>query len=72
MVDADVRREPAQDTRQVIVGTSSQRSFVKTPSLVMGAGGVLELVLDIEQPDADRRRQNSDRHDHAVEDRPKG
>jgi hypothetical protein len=38
-----------------------QRSFVKTPGLVVGPGGVLELMLDIEQPDTDRRRQNHDR-----------
>jgi len=38
-----------------------QRSFVKTPGLVMGPRGVPELVLDIEQPDTDRRRQNRDR-----------
>jgi len=31
---------------------------MKNPGLVIGPGGVLELVLDIEQPDADRRRQN--------------
>ena len=58
VVNADVCREPAQDTRQVIVGTAMQRRFVKTPGLPMGPGSALELVLDIEQPDADRRRQN--------------
>jgi len=66
VVDADVRREPAQNTG-VIVGTAMQRSFVKAPGLVMGPGGVLELVLDIEQPDADRRRQNHDRQVHQQE-----
>ena len=67
VVDPDVRREPAQDTRQVIVGTSSQCSFVKTPGFAMGPGGVLELVLDIKEPDADRRRQNRDRQVHQQE-----
>jgi hypothetical protein len=62
VVDADVRREPAQDTRQV--GTAMQRSFVKTPGLVMGPGGILELVLDIEQPNTDRGRQRRDRQMH--------
>ena len=70
VVDADVRREPAQDARQVIIGTSMQRSFVKTPGLVMGPGGALELMLDIEQSDADRRCQNRDRQMHQQE-RPK-
>src|SRR5579871_5930168 len=48
----------------MIIGTSMQRSFVKTPGLVVGPGGALELVLNIEQPDADRRRQNGDRQVH--------
>ena len=52
VVDADVRREPAQDPRQVIVGTAMQGSFMKTPGLVVGPGGLLELVLDKEQLDA--------------------
>jgi len=40
---------------------------VKTPGLVTGPGSVLELVLNIEQPDADRRRQNGDRQVHQQE-----
>src|SRR3984893_7775392 len=67
VVNADVRREPAQDTRQVIVGTAMQRGFVKTPGLIEGPGRVLELVLDIEQPDADRCSQNHDRQMHQQE-----
>jgi hypothetical protein len=43
VVNANVGRKPAQNTRQVIVGTAMQRSFVKYPSLVIGPGGVLEL-----------------------------
>ncbi len=67
MVNADVRREPAQDARQVIVGTAMQRGFVKAPGLITEPGGVLELMLDIEQPDTDRRRQNHDGHLHQQE-----
>ena len=70
VVDADVRCEPAQDTGQVIVGTAMHRSFVKAPGLVTGPRRVLELVLDIEQPDPNRRRQNHDRQVHKQE-RPK-
>jgi hypothetical protein len=70
VVDANVGREPAQNTRQVIVRIAVQRSFVKTPSLVMGPGGVLVLVLEVEQPHTDRRRQNGDRQVHQQE-RPK-
>jgi hypothetical protein len=53
-----------QDTRQVIVRTAMQRGFVKTPGLIEEPGRVLELVLDIEQPDADRCSQNHDRQMH--------
>ena len=47
VVNADVRREPAQDARQVIVRTAMQTGLVKTPGLITGPGRVLELVLDI-------------------------
>jgi len=67
VVNADVRREPAQDVRQVIVGTALQCGLVKAPGLITGPGRVLELVLDIEQPDADRRSQNHDRQVHQQE-----
>jgi len=67
VVNADVRREPAQDARQVIVGAAMQRGFVKTPGLFTGPGRVFELMLNIEQPDADRRRQNHDRQVHQQE-----
>ena len=55
VVNANVCREPAQNTRQAIVGTAMKRSLVKTPNLVLGPAGVLELVLNKEQPDTDRR-----------------
>jgi len=67
VMNADVRREPAQDARQVIVGTAMQRGLVKTPGLFTGPGRVLELMLNIEQPDTDRRRQNHDRQVHQQE-----
>ena len=67
VVDANVGREPAQNTRQLIVRTALQRSLVKAPSLIMGPGGVLELVLDIEQPHTDRRRQDRNRQVHKQE-----
>src|ERR1700730_85666 len=70
VVNADIRREPAQNTRQVIVRTAMDRSFVKTPGFIVGPGSILELVLDIEQPDTDRRGQNQDRELHKQE-RPK-
>src|SRR5437868_754903 len=43
------------------MGAAMKRSLVKIPDLVMGPGGVFELVLDKEQPHTDRCRQNRDR-----------
>ncbi len=40
---------------------SNQPGFVKIPALVMGPERILELVLDIEQPDADRGGDKRDR-----------
>jgi len=67
VVDADICREPSQDTRQLIVRAAVQRSVVKIPGLVVGPVRVLELVLDVEQPDTNRRRQNNDRQMHKQE-----
>src|SRR5947209_2490823 len=61
VVDADVRREPSQDSRQLVMGAAVQRSVVKIPGLLMRPVCVLELVLDVKQPDTDRGRQNDDR-----------
>ena len=60
MVHPDIGGEPAQDVRQVIMGAAVQCRLVKIPSLVMGPDGVLELVLDVEQPDANRTCENRD------------
>ena len=52
MVHPDIGSEPAQDARQVIMRTAVQRRLMKIPALVTGPEGILELVLDVEQPDA--------------------
>ena len=67
VMNADVRRELAQDTRQVIVRTAMQRGFVKTPGLIEGPRRVLELVLDIEQPYACRATEYRNRQMHEQE-----
>src|SRR5437870_5779599 len=54
MMRADVRREPAQNSRQVVIGASLQSRFVQAPFPVMGPERILELVLHVEQPDPDR------------------
>jgi hypothetical protein len=50
MVDADVRREPAQDSRKVVVGTAMQSRFLKAPPVLMRPECPLELMLHVEQP----------------------
>ena len=47
MVQPDIGGKPAQDVRQVIMGSAAQRRLVKIPALVMGPESVLELVLDV-------------------------
>jgi len=61
VVHPDIGGEPTQDVRQVIMGAAVQRRLVKIPALVMGPEGVLELVLDVEQPDANRTCEKRDR-----------
>ena len=61
MVRPDIGGEPAQDARQVIVGAAVQRRLVKIPALVTGPEGILELVLNVEQPDANRTCEKRDR-----------
>ncbi len=64
MVHPDIGGEPTQDVRQVIMGAAVQGRLVKTPALVTGPEGVLELVLDVEQPDANRTCEKRDRQLH--------
>src|SRR4051812_23002916 len=67
MVDADIRAEPAQDRGQLVVRAPAQRRLVEGPVLVSVPLGVLELMLHIEEPDADRRRDQGDRDVHQQE-----
>mmetsp|Transcript_6990 Transcript_6990/g.12203 ORF Transcript_6990/g.12203 Transcript_6990/m.12203 type:complete len:312 (+) Transcript_6990:150-1085(+) len=71
MVDvmhADVARQPAQRPRQVIVGAAVKGRVLHGPIAVTIPDRILELVLDIEQPHADDRReeyggQENEQHD---------
>jgi hypothetical protein len=67
VVHADIGGEPAQDRRQVIVRTPAQRRLVKIPALIMGPESVFELMLDVEQPDADRSSEERNRKVHEQE-----
>ena len=61
VVDADIGGEPAQDARESIVRAAVKRHLLQVPSLVVSPYGILELVLDVEQPDAGRGREHHDR-----------
>src|SRR5262249_13340431 len=50
MVDADVCREPAQDSRKVVVLTAMHSRFLKTPHVLIRPECPLELMLHVEQP----------------------
>ena len=48
VVHPDIGREPAQNTGQVVMRAAVQRGLVQIPTVVVGPGRVLELVLDVE------------------------
>ena len=60
-VNADIPGEPAQDWRKVLVGTAMRGRPGKAPLGILIPNGVLELVLDIEQPHPRRGRNQCDR-----------
>ena len=47
MVDANVRREPAQNSRQVVMRASTKRCLVKIPFPAMRPERLFKLVLHI-------------------------
>ena len=67
VMDADVGGEPAQHRRQVEMRAALHRTGLEAPARVPLPVGVLVLVLDVEQPDADRRGQPGDRRLHQQE-----
>ena len=56
VVHAHVGAEPAQEGRQDVVRTAVERGIVELPVGRAVPGRFLELVLHVEEPDADRRR----------------
>src|SRR4029077_18394333 len=52
MVHPDIGREPSQDWRQLEIGAAVQSTLVEAPSGAALPDGVLELMLDVKQPDA--------------------
>lgn len=67
MVHADIGGEPAQQSRQIVMRAAVQGGVVEVPRLVVVPGGAFELVLHVEQPDADRGGQHDDRQMHQQE-----
>src|SRR5258708_27770352 len=59
--------EPAQWGRQGIMGAAVKRRLLQVPCSVADPYGVLELVLDIEQPDTNRGREHYDWQMHQQE-----
>ena len=57
VMDADVGGEPAENARQLIIRAAMQCGLVQGPCRLIRPVGVLELVLDVEQPDPYRRGQ---------------
>ncbi len=58
---ADVAAEPAQHGRQLQERTAPDRSGNGAPVRVVGPVGILEAMLDAEQPNADDGRDRDDR-----------
>jgi hypothetical protein len=46
-VDADIRGQPAQDARKIVMRTAMKRRVMQIPVLIITPIGVLELMLDI-------------------------
>ena len=67
MMKADIGREPAQDDGKVVVRTAVNGRFKYVPGFVPRPKRVLELVLNIEQPDTERSTDERDRQMHEQE-----
>ena len=61
VMNANIGGKPAHDARQIEIRAAMKRRLVQAPDAITIPGGVLELVLDLEQPDSDRSRQQHDR-----------
>ena len=63
MMRTDIGGEPAQHPRKDVVRVAVQRGFLELPVRVRVPAGLFELVLDIEESDADRRGDNCSREE---------
>src|SRR5438094_9193407 len=67
VVNADIGGEPAQKARQGRVRAAVKRRLLQIPSVVVSPYGILKLLLNVEQPDPGRGRQQHDRQMHKQE-----
>ncbi len=67
VMDTDIGGEPAQHAGQHIIRAAVQRGLVQVPGPVVFPQRMLELVLHVEQPDAEGRGQDRDRQMHQQE-----
>ena len=61
MVHTDVGGDPAQNAGQFVVRAAKERSVVRFPSMILSPDRIFELMLHVEQPNADRRSKKGDR-----------
>jgi hypothetical protein len=54
VVNANIGSEPAHDNWQVVVRAAMQCGLLQVPSAVLFPKRILELVLDVEQPNSNR------------------
>src|SRR5215472_3794880 len=58
VVEADMARQPAQDAREVVKGAAFEGGGFEVPLGLMAPIGALELMLHVEEPDADGTGQH--------------
>jgi len=64
VMNADIGREPAQHMRQVVMRRTVKRRLVEAPAVVPGPERLSELMLHVEEPDADRSGEDHDGRMH--------
>ena len=64
VVHSDIAREPMQDSWQIVERTSTKPRGVEVPGATLFPIGVLELVLDVEEPYPGRGCNRCDRELH--------
>src|SRR6516165_10319666 len=67
MMHTDIGREPAQNARQLIMGATMKRCLVQVPARSVSPKRLLELMLNVEEPNANGRRQKRNRQMHKQE-----